>query len=62
MNNRIVVAVGKPIVAEKTLSSGGKDVCIDEAADGGVVVTALQVVEPGFSGGAVAGMVCPEIL
>ena len=47
--HRVIITIGKHIVAYKSLSSGRKGVCIDESADAGIVVTALQVVEPGFS-------------
>ena len=33
------------------MSGRSKGIRIDESADGGIVITALQVVEPGFEGG-----------
>lgn len=37
----IVVAICKHIEAENSLTSGGVAISIDEAADGGVVITGL---------------------
>ena len=37
------------------MSSTSNNIRIDESADGGIVVTALQVVEPGISGGRSGG-------
>ena len=39
---------------KKTLSGTGERIRIDEPADAGIVISALEVVEPGISGGAVA--------
>ena len=49
MVNGIVAAVCKHIMAQESLTSASKGIRIDEPADAGIVVTALQVVEPGFS-------------
>ena len=35
-------------MAEDALAGGGVGVCVDESADGGVVITGLEVIEPGF--------------
>ena len=35
-------------MAEDTLTGGGVGVGVDESADGGVVITGLEVIEPGF--------------
>jgi len=48
LNNRIISALCKHIVADKTLSRAGKLVGIDESADLGVVISALEVVESGL--------------
>lgn len=37
-----------PLVAEEAGSGGGKGVGVEEAADGGVIVAGLEVVEAGF--------------
>ena len=58
----IITTIRKHIVTQEALSRACKGIRIDESAGSGVVISGLQVVEPGFSGGAVAGMVCPEIL
>ena len=47
---------------QEPLTSGSEGIRIDESVDGGVVISALQVVEPGFSGVAVAELVFIEIL
>ena len=39
---------------KKTLSGTGERIRIDESADAGIVLSALEVVEPGISGSAVA--------
>ena len=33
---------------QEALTGGGVGVCVDESADGGVVITGLEVIEPGF--------------
>ena len=48
-NNGIIATVGKHIATQETLARRSKGIRIDESADGGIVVTALEVVEPGFS-------------
>ena len=35
-------------MAEEALAGGGVGVGVDESADGGVVITGLEVIEPGF--------------
>ena len=40
---------------KKTLSGTGERIRIDESADAGIVISALQVVEPGISVVVVAG-------
>ena len=52
--HRVVVAVGEHIVANETLSGRGEDVSINEPAHGGIIVTAVEVVEVGFLGTVVA--------
>ena len=59
---RAIPAVSKHIVTQETLTRRGEGVRIDETTDAGIVISALQVVEPGFSGGAVATMVYLTIL
>ena len=49
MKNRIIATVCKHIVAQEILTGGSKGVCVDETTDTGIVISALQVVEPGFS-------------
>ena len=49
-------------MSDETLPGTDISICIDESTDGGIVITALQIVEPGFSGLAVAGMFYAGIL
>ena len=62
MKNRIIATVCKHIVAQEILTSRSKGIRIDETADAGIVITALEVVEPGFSGITVAVLVFARIL
>ena len=59
---RTVPTIRKHIVTQNILSRRGEGIRIDESTDGGIVVTALEVVEPGFSGVTEARIVCTEIL
>ena len=45
---RIVIAIGKHIVAEDALTGGGEGICIEESAQLGIVITGLEVVERGL--------------
>lgn len=47
-HNRIVLAVGKHIVAENALAGGNECVGTNESAPLRVVITGLQVVQTGF--------------
>ncbi len=49
-------------MSQKILPRRSKRIRIDESADGGVVVSGLEVVEPGFSGLTVAVLGFAEIL
>ena len=51
---RIIAAIGEHIAAEDALSGGGEAVRVEEAAEGGVVVSALEVVESRLYGLGVA--------
>ena len=46
---RTIVTIRKHIVPKEALTGRSERIRIDESADGGIIVTALQVVEPGFS-------------
>ena len=50
MRKWIVSTVGKHIAADNTLSSGYEGVGVDKSADLGIVITGLQVIEPGILG------------
>ena len=50
----IVQAIGKHIVAQDTLAGGNKGIGIDESADLGVIISALEIVEPRLFGAALA--------
>ena len=52
--NRIVVTVRKHIVPQEALAGAGVAVGVEEAAQGRVVVAALQVVEARLFGGEIA--------
>ena len=47
---RIVQAIGKHVVAQHSLTGGSIGVGIEEAAPGGVIIAALEIIEPGFLG------------
>ena len=49
MIHRVVPTVGKHVIAQEALAGGGVAVCVDETGNAGIIVTALQVVEIGFS-------------
>ena len=59
---RAIPAVSKHIIAREALARRSIGICIDEAANAGIVITALQVVEPGFSGITVAMVVFTGII
>ena len=46
----IIPAVCKHIVTQQALAGAAVGVCVEEAADGGVIVAGLQVIEAGFFG------------
>jgi len=46
---RIIYTVGKHIVAEGALAGGDEGVGVEETADFGVIISALQVIKLGFS-------------
>ena len=48
MINRVVITIGKHVVAQQALACGGEGVGIEEAGEGGVVVAGLEVIEAGF--------------
>ena len=60
--HRIIPAIRKHIVTQEALASRSEGICVDKSADAGIVITALEVVEPGFSGIAVAVLVLAAIL
>ena len=60
--NRVVAAICKHIATQETLAGGCQFIGVDESANAGIVVTALQVVEPGFSGIAVTVLILTGIL
>ena len=44
-----IIAVGKHIIADDALASGDEGVGVDEAAEVGIVIPGLEVIEAGFS-------------
>ena len=49
MDNRIIMAVGKHVIAQDTLSGGDEGIGINESADFGIVISALEIIESGLS-------------
>ena len=45
---RVIVAIRKHIEPGKALARGSKAVCVEETADGGVVISALEIIEARF--------------
>ena len=43
-----IITIRKHSVSQKTLAGGGVGVCVNESAQGGGVISALQVVESGL--------------
>ena len=54
MANGVVATVGVHVVAEDALAGACQTVGVDEAADGGVIVTGLQVIKLGFASNTLA--------
>jgi hypothetical protein len=48
--HRIVTAVGKHVIAQQALTCTYKHIRIDESAPGGIVISALEIIEPGAYG------------
>ena len=46
--DRVVPAVGKHVIAQEALTGGNKGVGVEESAPGGVVITALEIIEASF--------------
>ena len=49
VDNRIIQAIGKHIIAEDALAGRNQCIGIDESADLRIVITGLEVVERGLS-------------
>ena len=48
MIDRVIAAVGKHVIAQEALTGGDEGIGVEESAPGGVVITALEIIEPGF--------------
>ena len=48
MENRIITAIGKHVIAQQALAGGGEGVRIDESSEAGIVIAGLEVVQAGF--------------
>ena len=48
VSNGIIKAVGKHIISEDALTCGDEGVGVEEAAEVGIIITALEVIEAGF--------------
>ena len=51
---RVIQAICKHVITKDTLTDENEGIGIDESADSGVVITALQIIEPGILGGGLA--------
>ena len=58
--HRIVIAVRKHVVPDKPLAGAGVAVGVEEAAQGGIVISALEVIEARL-GNAVLSSVAKEV-
>ena len=47
---RIIQTVGEHVIAEDALAGGDEGIGVDKSADGGIVITGLQVIEAGILG------------
>ena len=47
--NWIIVAIGKHVITEDSLTGGGEGIGIEESADLGIVITGLEIVERDLS-------------
>ena len=45
----IISAIGKHVIAEYALAGRNEGVGVEESADGGIVISGLQVIESGIS-------------
>jgi len=46
--DRIIQAVGKHVIAQVALTGGDEGIGVEESAPDGVVISALQIIQPGF--------------
>ena len=46
---RIIITIGKHIIAQDALTGGSIRVCIDESAQFRIIITGLEIVERGLS-------------
>ena len=44
--NRVIQAIDKHVIAQDPLAGGNEGVSIDESAPGGIVISALEIVQP----------------
>ena len=52
--HRVIIAVRKHIVPQEALAGAAVGIGVEEPLDDGIVISALQIVEPGFRGVVVA--------
>ena len=43
---RCVITIGKHVIANNPLPGGDKGIGVDESAPGGIVIAALEIVQP----------------
>ena len=57
----IIVTIGKHIISQQALAGGDVDVGIEEAAYCGIIISALQVIQPGILEKPIAiSLFCPQ--
>ena len=44
--HRIIPAIGKHVIAQESLAGGDEGIGVDESAPGGIVIAALEIVQP----------------
>ena len=49
IQHRIIITIGKHIISQQALAGGDVDISIEEAACCGIIISALQVIQPGIS-------------
>jgi hypothetical protein len=48
--DRVIATIGKHVITQHALAGGDEGVSIDETANLWIIITALQIIEPGILG------------